>query len=117
MSVAKDNWIPEICYEDESEGFSANLPFIPVPAEEKMPGILYIFESRETGEFEPGPEGEDLPVTEMDLHQFCDMGVLKEKLSIDVYDAVRLALGLEKMQSAVTKGQQITENIRKNLGQ
>jgi hypothetical protein len=53
----------------------------------------------------------------MDLHQFCDMGVLKEKLSIDVYDAVRLVLGLEKMQTAVTKGQQITESIRKNLGQ
>ena len=44
-----------------------------------MPNLLYIFEARETGEFEPGPEGEDLPVTEMDLHQYADLAVLKEK--------------------------------------
>ena len=100
MSNTK-HWVPEIMYEDsQEEGFASHIPFIPVPEEENMPQILYIFESRETGEFEPGPEGEDLPVTEMELHQYADMNVLKTKLDLQTYDKVRTALGLEPMQKA-----------------
>tara|TARA_B100000131_G_scaffold102069_1_gene99052 strand:+ start:4849 stop:5235 length:387 start_codon:yes stop_codon:yes gene_type:complete len=105
-------------YEDsQEEGFASHIPFIPVPEEENMPQILYIFESRETGEFEPGPEGEDLPVTEMELHQYADMNVLKTKLDLQTYDKVRTALGLEPMQKAVEAGQEISNNVRLNLGQ
>jgi len=111
-----NKWIPEICYEEDGEsGLTSHIPFIPVPAGEYMPRILYMFESRETGEFEPGPTGEDLPVTEMELHQYADMQILKSNLNADEYDVVRSALGLEKMKTAVTKGQEITNNIRKNL--
>ena len=61
--MPNDDWIPEIMYEEPSqeEGLSSNIPFIPVPNDQEMPKLLYVFESRETGEFEPGPEGEDLP--------------------------------------------------------
>ena len=61
----KKNWVPEICYEDgdPTGSLTSALPFIPVPPEETMPAFLFIFESKETGEFEPGPEGEELPVT------------------------------------------------------
>jgi len=111
------HWIPEIMYEDSDEpGFASHIPFIPVPEEEPMPTMLYIFESRETGELEPGPQGEDLPVTEMELHQYADMAVLKEALSLDVYDAVRQALGLENMKSAVKKGKEITNDVRISVG-
>ena len=114
--MERNNWIPEIMYEDPSEiGASAAIPFIPVPKGEKMPRILFIFESRETGEFEPGSNGEELPVTEMDLHQYADMLVLKEKLDEATYDKVRSALGLEPMRSAVEKGGKITERVRENL--
>jgi len=112
----KNNWVPEIMYEDPSEiGASGAIPFIPVPNNEKMPRILFIFESRETGEFEPGPDGEELPVTEMDLHQYADMLILKEKLDTKTYDKVRTALGLEPMKTAVEKGNKITQNVKKNL--
>lgn len=111
------SWIPEIMYEDSSEeGLTSNIPFIPVPAGEEMPKILFVFESRETGEFEPGPEGEDLPVTEMDLHQYGDMNVLKQNLDPETYDKVRSALDLEPLRIASEKGQKITQNVRKNLG-
>lgn len=114
--MSNRNWIPEIMYEDAGEeGLTSHIPFIPVPEEENMPPFLFVFESRETGDFEPGPEGEDLPVTEMDLHQYADMKVLKENLSSDVFDKVRLALGLEPLQDAVAKGQKITQNVRNNL--
>ena len=110
-------WIPEIMYEDtEEEGLTSHIPFIPVPSGEEMPKMLFVFESRETGEFEPGPEGEELPVTEMDLHQYADMLTLKENLDSETYDKVREVLGLEPLKSAAVKGKKITDNVRKNLG-
>ena len=113
----KNQWIPEIMYEDSAEsGLTSNIPFIQVPSNEKMPTLVYVFESRETGEFEPGPNGEELPVTEMDLHQYADMNVLKENLDIETYDKVRQALDLEPIMKAAQKGKKITNNIRKNLG-
>ena len=110
------SWIPEIMYEESSEGSATSqLPFVPVPEGESMPTLLYIFESRETGEYEPGLSGEEVPVIQMDLHQYADMVVLKENLAPDVYDVVRSALGLESMTTAAIKGREITERIRGNV--
>lgn len=109
------NWIPEIVYEEAEDGLTSNIPFISVPAQEEMPKILFIFESRETGEYEPGLDGEELPVTELDLHQYADMAVLKEKLDPPSYDVVRAALGLEPLKEAAEKGKTITNNIREKI--
>ena len=110
------HWVPEIMYEESNEiGASASIPFIPVPEDELMPEIIYIFESKETGETEPGPNGEELPVTDMELHQYADMAVLKNKLSLQTYVEVRLALGLEPIAVAAKKGQAITQKVRNNL--
>ena len=109
-----EQWIPEFCYEEDAEGITSSLPFIPVPVGKTMPELVYVFESRETGTFEPGPEGEEMPVTEMTLHQYCDMAVLKEQLDESTYDVVRNALGLEPLQSAARKGADMTYKIREN---
>ena len=109
------DWMPEIMYEEEN-GISSKIPFIAVPGDKEMPKLLFIFESRETGEIEPGSDGEDLPVVQLDLHQYADMAVLKEKLDADAYDSVRAALGLEPVVTAASKGTKITQNVRKNLG-
>ena len=50
------NWIPEIMYEETEEGTSSHIPFIMVPNDQEMPKLLYVFESKDTGEFEPGWE-------------------------------------------------------------
>lgn len=116
MSINNKRWVPEIMYEDVGEeGLTSHIPFIPVPTEEEMPHFLFVFESRETGEFEPGPEGEELPVTEMDLHQYANMGILKKKLAADVFDIVRTSLGLEPLKTAAKKGEQITAAVKNNL--
>jgi len=108
-----NHWVPEIYYEEsDDDGLTSHIPFISVPEDEKMPRMLFIFESRETGEFEPGPSGEELPVTEMTLHQYADMDVLKYKLDSESYDKVRAALGLQSLKDAVPAGQKISENIR-----
>jgi hypothetical protein len=113
--TAASRWVPEIMYEDSSDEGMSHIPFVMVPTDEVMPRLLYIFEARETGEFEPGPEGEDLPVTEMDLHQYADLAVLKEKFDEKSYDAIREALGLETMRVASAKGSKITQSIRESL--
>lgn len=114
MSVSR-NWIPEIMYEDSQDGMTSKIPFIMVPESESMPKILFMFESRETGEFEPDVNGEELPIIEMELHQYADMKMLKEGLSQDLYDKVRICLGLDPLNKAVPAGQQITNKIRENL--
>jgi len=109
------SWYPEIMYEEQEDGLSSKIPFIMVPKDQSMPSLLYVFETRDTGEFEPGPEGEMLPIQEMDLHQYADMAILKSKLSLLEYDKVRSVLGLSSMTEATSAGQKITENIRQNL--
>lgn len=108
-------WYPEIMYEEEVAGSSSKIPFILVPKGQEMPKILYVFESRDTGVTEPGKDGSELPVFEMDLHQYADMSVLKTNLEPEIYDQVRFALGLESMASAAKKGAKITQSVRKNL--
>ena len=109
--MSTSNWIPEILYEESEEG-SSHIPFIIVPENEKMPELLYVFESRETGEIEPGADGEEVPVVQWDLHQYADMVVLKEKLSPPEYDNVRFALGLDSLLVASRKGKEISQRVR-----
>jgi len=106
MSKKKSNWVPEILYEEDSQ-----IPFIEVPVGEQDPSLLFIFINRKTGETEPGPEGEELPVYDMELRQFADMSILAAKLDPDEYDRVRAALGLEKRSDAAKKGKEITQNV------
>ena len=108
-------WVPEICYEEVDDGLTSKIPFIEVPQGQKMPSMLFIFESKESGEYEVGPSGEPIPIVDLDLHQYANMNSLKENLSQSVYDIVRVALGLEPLQSAVAKGMAITERVRENV--
>jgi len=109
------NWIPEIMYEETDEGLSSHIPFIMVPAGEQMPKMLFVFESRETGEHEPNNDGDPVPIYEMDLHQYCDMIQLKQGLDPETYDKVRICLGLDPLKEASEKGSKITESVRNNL--
>ena len=77
-----------------------------------MPNMLFVFESRETGDFEPGSDGEELPVTELDLYQYANMNYLKNRMTWIEYDNLRFALGLEPMKTAAIKGAQITSNVK-----
>ena len=113
--MSERHWVPEIMYEEAGDGLSSNIPFIQVPSEEKMPVVLFMFESRDSGEFEPGPEGEEIPVVDLDLHQYADMSELKKNLNPSAYDDVRAALGLEPLKRAAEKGKKITQSIRQKV--
>ena len=113
--MKSNNWIPEIMYEEADDGMSSNIPFIMVPNGEVMPGMIFIFESRDTGEFEPNEDGDPVPILEMDLHQYADMLTLKTGLDEETYDKVRACLGLQPLREAAVAGKKITDNVRKKL--
>lgn len=115
----KNFWVPEICYSDDEDeaGMFRNLPFVPVPSEEEMPKFLLIWESRDTGETEPGPDGEDLPITDIELHQYANIGILRERLPLEIFNTVRAALGLQPLGPAAKAGKAISEKVRENVAQ
>lgn len=111
-------WIPELSYEQDDDGSQlGNLPLIHVPSGEEMPKFLMIWEARDTGEIEPGLDGEDVPVVEWDLRQYAQMEALKANLTSEDYDKVRLALGLKPLVEAVTGGQAISQRVREAVAQ
>ena len=57
--TANKHWVPEITYEeaDNEQGQLGQLPLIHVPSEQQMPPFLMIWEVRDSGETEPGPDG------------------------------------------------------------
>ncbi len=86
-------WVPNICYEEEGEGFTQGLPFIEVPADKEMPNCLFFWEMRDyTGEdAQPGEKSAE-------LRSYASMEVLKKNLSPFIFDEVRMALGLKPLQ-------------------
>lgn len=112
MNTMKKQWVPEIYYEETDEGLTSHIPFISVPENESMPKVLFMFESRETGEEEIGPDGMPLPIVDLDLHQYGNMNTLRDNLPTNVYDMCRQALGLEPLNTAIEKGKNITEKVR-----
>ncbi len=116
MSLTQKQWVPEIYYEETEEGITSHIPFISVPPDESMPKVLFMFESRETGEQEVGPDGEPLPIFDLDLHQYGNMNTLRDNLSTELYDTVRRALGLEPLKQATEKGKALTNSIREKTG-
>jgi hypothetical protein len=90
----RGNWIPEILYEDSPEGLTGQFPFIPVPPNEIMPNMIFIFESRESGEFEPGLDGEEMPIVDLDLYQYVNTKFIQKVLGNDALSAIRNELNL-----------------------
>jgi hypothetical protein len=93
-SFPKGNWIPEILYEDSPDGLTGQFPFIPVPSNEIMPNMIFIFESRESGEFEPGSDGSEMAIVDLDLHQYINIKFIQKILGDDAISSIRNELKL-----------------------
>lgn len=114
--MTKKPKIPVILYEETPGGERQNpIPFIEVEQDDTMPPVLFVFEYRDTGETEPGDEGQDLPVVEQIPHQYIDMQFMKEKTSPELYDQLRVALGMQTLKEAQKEGQKILDKVFTNL--
>lgn len=103
--------IPVILYESEEQSF----PYIEVKENESMPEALFIQEYRHTGEFEPGPDGEEQPIVDMMIHMYANMSVLAEKLTPELYDQVRVSIGLQPVKKARKEGQKVLDKVYGNI--
>ena len=116
MSNEKRMWVPEIVYEEyEGTGLTDGLPFINIPKDKEMPGILFFLGTQETGEFEPDENGDPQPIVEVEVFQFACMKYLESELSPDDYDKVRIALGLESKMTARKKGLKTSAEMVNNI--
>ena len=112
----KRKWVPEICYEDYEEAeLTGGLPFIQVPKDLDVPDVLFMFASKDTGEHDVGVDGEPEPIVEMELYQYACMQYLQEGLDADVYDKVRVCLGLLPLNEARQKGKSSVDSFVKNI--
>ena len=112
MSDNPRKWVPEIMYEEyEEENLSGGIPFIQIPENKEMPDILFVFGCQNTGEFEPDMDGEPQPIVEMELYQYACMQYLKNQLSPETYDEVRVSLGLQPLNEAIQDGMKTSEKI------
>ena len=102
-------WLPELMYQEDSK-----IPFIEVPPDQDMPDKLFVWEFKNTGEFEPGPAGEDVPICDADIHIYFNYKVAKQVLGPELLDKVRVAFGLEPLEKATEKGKEITEKVVAN---
>tara|TARA_R110001592_G_scaffold361584_3_gene672625 strand:+ start:6510 stop:6872 length:363 start_codon:yes stop_codon:yes gene_type:complete len=116
MNNEKRRWVPEIVYEEyEESNLTSGLPFITIPDEKEMPAVLFFLGTTNTGEHEPGSDGEPQPIVEVEVYQFACMKYLEESLSADDYDKVRIALELEPKLEARKKGSKISETMVENI--
>lgn len=105
----KWNGNSELMYQEGSE-----IPFIEIPVGESMPDKLFVWGFQRTGEFEPGPSGEEVPICDTDIHIYFSYKVAKEVLGSELLNKVRVAFGLESLEKATEKGKEITDRVVAN---
>ena len=103
-------WIGDLLYEEGSK-----IPFIQVPPDKDMPDMLHVYEYKQTGEFSPGPEGEEVPHMDVFIHQYIDQEALQAVLDEETVNRVRIYCGLKPLQEAKEKGQEITDKVQQNV--
>jgi hypothetical protein len=77
--------------------------------------MLFVEEAFNTGEFEVGDGGTAEPIFEFEVRQFLDMRAVKEVLTTEEFDRVRVALGMDKSEEAKRKGEEMIKRIEESL--
>ena len=113
----KPNQLPIILYEAPSDENKTgiSIPYIEVPKEGQMPPVLFIFEYKHTGEFEPDEKGNEQAIVDQLVHKYCDLEFLQAKLGPELNDQVRVALGMKPLAVAKVEGQKIMDKVMFNI--
>ena len=117
MSTAKpankQPQLPVILYEEPSgkNDRGISMPYIEVPKGGQMPPMLFIFEYKHTGEVEPDDRGREVAIVDQIPHKYVDMEYLKDRLTPELNDHIRVALGMKPLQVAREEGQKIMDKV------
>ena len=112
-AVNKQAQLPVILYEEPSgkNDRGISMPYIEVPKGGQMPPMLFIFEYKHTGETEPDDRGREVAIVDQIPHKYVDMEYLKERLTPELNDQIRVALGMKPLQVAKQEGQKIMDKV------
>jgi hypothetical protein len=112
-AVNKQPQLPVILYEEPSgkNDRGISMPYIEVQKGGQMPPMLFIFEYKHTGETEPDDRGREVAIVDQIPHKYVDMEYLKEKLTPELNDQIRVALGMKPLQVAKQEGQKILDKV------
>ena len=112
-AVNRQPQLPVILYEEPSgkNDRGISMPYIEVQKGGQMPPMLFIFEYKHTGETEPDDRGREVAIVDQIPHKYVDMEYLKERLSPELNDHVRVALGMKPLQVAKQEGQKIMDKV------
>ena len=112
-AVNKQAQLPVILYEEPSgkNDRGISMPYIEVPKGGQMPPMLFIFEYKHTGETEPDDRGREVAIVDQIPHKYVDMEYLKERLTPELNDQIRIALGMKPLQVAKQEGQKILDKV------
>lgn len=115
MSKNEKYEVPTILYEEPQPGLKPNpIPYIEVAQTGKMPPVLFIFEYKRTGEFEPDLKGNPIEIVDQVPHKYVDLEHLKEKLPPHLNDMIRTLLGMKPLKQAQEEGQVVLDKVMKN---
>lgn len=113
MPVEKQHELPEILYDEPQPGHPANpFPFINVKKGGQVPVVLFIEVRQDTGETEPGDNGQAQEIVDCLMHKYVDLEHLKAKLPPHLNDIVRVALGMKPLAQAQSAGQVILDKAQ-----
>ena len=112
-AVSKQPQLPVILYEEPSgkNDRGISMPYIEVQKGGQMPPMLFIFEYKHTGETEPDDRGREVAIVDQIPHKYVDMEYLKDRLSPELNDQIRVALGMKPLQVAKQEGQKIMDKV------
>ena len=111
----KKRRLPIILYEDTLPGEKPNeIPYIEVAKDEESHSVIFVSEYRETGEFEVSEEMGSAPIVDMLIHAYVNMDTLKKSLTPELYDVVRVCVGMKPLLVAAEEGQKILDQVNDN---
>jgi hypothetical protein len=111
--MSKKYKIPVILYESEDQA----LPYIEIEQDDEMPPSIFIQEYKHTGEFEPGVDGEEQSIVDINMHMYVNMEFLKTKVTPQLYDVIRTSIGLKPVVEARAEGQKILDKVYGNVNE
>lgn len=111
--MSKKYKIPVILYESEEQA----LPYIEIEKDDEMPPSIFIQEYKHTGEFEPDGAGEEQSIVDINMHMYVNMEFLKTKVTPDLYDTIRVSIGLKPVAAARVEGQKILDKVYGNVNE
>lgn len=107
----KRNWIPEIYYEEGTDGMAGQFPFVQIPTDKDMPSMLFVLGSKETGDTSPSSSGEPEAIVEMEMYSYVNMQQLQKVMTFESYDQLRILIGLKPLDEATKLGVQQSEKM------